>query len=259
MSTVSPLYNQAQCVLTDPTGTSGVTGPLFLRESTIEKGSVTVTGRISGLTAGSHGFHIHEGSDIAELCTGAGGHYNPDGNDHAGPDDTLKHKGDWGNIVADSDGFALLHYSHDGVSLEEETGNIMGRAIVVHAGEDDLGTGGDEGSLATGNAGGRVACCIITELDDTALPIGSRCNATPGNKRPSCAGELCCGTGTEPVDENPDTVEICLAWGTPTVNIVAPSDYNTAATVSIYTFLCIGGRKLVSSISAFVASMYMMA
>ena len=39
--------------------------------------------------------------------------------------------------------------------------NIIGRAIVVHAREDDLGQGGDEGSLKTGNAGGRVGCCVI--------------------------------------------------------------------------------------------------
>ena len=49
-----------------------------------------------------------------------------------------------------------------GVSLKAgNEDNILGRAIVVHAGEDDLGLGGDEGSLATGNAGARVACCKI--------------------------------------------------------------------------------------------------
>ena len=39
--------------------------------------------------------------------------------------------------------------------------SILGRAVVVHAGEDDLGQGGDEGSLKTGNAGGRVGCGVI--------------------------------------------------------------------------------------------------
>ena len=38
---------------------------------------------------------------------------------------------------------------------------VLGKAIVVHAGEDDLGLGGDDGSLATGNAGGRRACGVI--------------------------------------------------------------------------------------------------
>ena len=39
--------------------------------------------------------------------------------------------------------------------------NIRGKAIVVHAGEDDLGLGGDQGSISTGNAGSRLGCCLI--------------------------------------------------------------------------------------------------
>ena len=31
----------------------------------------------------------------------------------------------------------------------------------VHAGEDDFGRGGDEGSRTTGNAGARLSCCVI--------------------------------------------------------------------------------------------------
>ena len=39
--------------------------------------------------------------------------------------------------------------------------SVSGRAVVVHAGTDDLGEGGVESSAKTGNAGGRVGCCII--------------------------------------------------------------------------------------------------
>ena len=40
----------------------------------------------------------------------------------------------------------------------------MGRSIVIHALEDDLGKGTDAESKLTGNAGGREACCVIEEL-----------------------------------------------------------------------------------------------
>lgn len=39
--------------------------------------------------------------------------------------------------------------------------SVIGRAVVVHSGTDDLGLRGDEGSLKTGNAGGRVGCGVI--------------------------------------------------------------------------------------------------
>lgn len=39
--------------------------------------------------------------------------------------------------------------------------NIIGRGLIIHADTDDCGTGGDEASLANGNAGKRIACAVI--------------------------------------------------------------------------------------------------
>ena len=39
--------------------------------------------------------------------------------------------------------------------------SIVGRACVVHSGEDDLGTGGHDDSKTTGHAGGRLGCGVI--------------------------------------------------------------------------------------------------
>ena len=38
---------------------------------------------------------------------------------------------------------------------------LVGRAFIVHEDKDDLGQGGDAGSLATGNAGGRLGGGLI--------------------------------------------------------------------------------------------------
>ena len=40
-------------------------------------GILKITGTVSGLTQGSHGFHVHEIPDTSDQCRAAGGHFNP--------------------------------------------------------------------------------------------------------------------------------------------------------------------------------------
>jgi Cu-Zn family superoxide dismutase len=75
----------------------------------------------------------------------------------------VRHVGDLGNIEANDDGLVTLNMQDSHISLSGPN-SIIGRAFVVHEKEDDLGKGGDEGSLKTGNAGGRVTCGIIAIL-----------------------------------------------------------------------------------------------
>lgn len=117
-----------------------------------------LVGRVTGLEPGEHGFHIHQYGDLSNGCESAGPHFNPDGVDHG--DATEGHVGDLGNITADENGVAEINLILRRVDLSGDR-SVVGRAIVVHADEDDLGQGGDEESLKTGNAGDRVGCGVI--------------------------------------------------------------------------------------------------
>ena len=118
-----------------------------------------IKGTITGLEPGAHGFHIHEFGDMSDGCKSMGGHYNPDNVNHG--DLNEGHVGDLGNIEADENGKADFSIRAHRVDLIGDR-SVVGRGIVVHADPDDLGKGGDEESLKTGNAGDRLACGVIT-------------------------------------------------------------------------------------------------
>ncbi len=118
-------------------------------------GETKIVGDISGLSPGEHGFHIHQWGDCsAPDGKSAGGHYNPFNNPHGGPTDNIRHVGDLGNIKAGENGQAHFEMTDRVISLTGPN-SIIGRAVIVHAGRDDLK------SQPTGNAGSRVACGVI--------------------------------------------------------------------------------------------------
>ncbi|CAD5114361.1 DgyrCDS3498 [Dimorphilus gyrociliatus] len=147
---------KAVCVLS---GTAGVKGTVSFEQAKAD-GPVTVTGEITGLTPGKHGFHVHEFGDNTNGCTSAGAHFNPHGKEHGAPEDEVRHVGDLGNVEADASGVAKVNITDSLVNLTGSL-SVIGRTIVVHADPDDLGKGGHELSKTTGNAGARVACGVI--------------------------------------------------------------------------------------------------
>jgi len=86
--------------------TTGSTVHGIVRFETVP-GGVHITAQLEGLSAGDHGFHIHEFGDCSAADgTSAGGHFNPTGASHAGPDAAERHVGDLGNITANAQGMA---------------------------------------------------------------------------------------------------------------------------------------------------------
>ncbi|KAM0949596.1 putative superoxide dismutase [Dioscorea sansibarensis] len=139
-------------------GNSDVEGVVTLIQE--DDGPTTVKVRVTGLTPGFHGFHLHEFGDTTNGCISTGAHFNPNNLTHGAPEDQIRHAGDLGNIVANSDGVAEATIVDNQIPLSGPNA-VIGRALVVHELEDDLGKGGHELSLTTGNAGGRLACGVV--------------------------------------------------------------------------------------------------
>jgi Cu-Zn family superoxide dismutase len=117
---------------------------------------VLVTARISGLSPGSHGFHIHEKGDCSSGDgLSAGGHFNPASQPHAHPSTMTRHAGDMPMLVADSNGNASLSVELDVMTVGSGPNDIVGRGLIVHKDPDDFKT------QPTGNSGARVACGVI--------------------------------------------------------------------------------------------------
>ena len=137
---------------------------------------------IPHLFQGKHALHIHVFGDFSEGFTSAGGIFNPFGRNHGAPDDEERMVGDlgicspslqWylnglltirlccsGNIEAGEDGVAVFNIEDRQVKLIGPH-SIIGRSIIVKANEDDLGRGGHEFSLTTGNSGSRLAGGVV--------------------------------------------------------------------------------------------------
>jgi Cu-Zn family superoxide dismutase len=142
---------KAICVMQSLSGSS-VTGVVYFTQKGDE---IEITGKISGLTPGRHGFHVHEYGDMTDpKGMSTGGHFNPEGKKHGGPHDKDRHVGDLGNITANKDGVAELNFKDKMIKLSGPN-SIIGRGLIVHAKEDD------EKTQPTGDAGGRVAGGVI--------------------------------------------------------------------------------------------------
>lgn len=152
-----------------------------------DDGKVFVKARLAGLTPGFHGFHVHSVGVCDPAATdpsgnpvpffSAGSHYNPVATNTHGA-----HAGDMPPLLVAQDGSAVLKFKTDRFTLAELR-DADGSAVIVHAGADNLAHipattstgaeryhshsenvfGADSASKATGDAGSRFGCGIVTK------------------------------------------------------------------------------------------------
>ena len=157
----NPIERSAICILSSET----VKGTIFFHQiSKYDK--VHVKFYIEGPRNQTHAIHIHEFGDTRHGCNSLGPHFNPMNQTHGSLIyDMPRHVGDLiNNITFNSCGKFRYEYDDDLINLFSDDFSIIGRSIVIHEGQDDLGLA--EGtkqkeSLISGNAGKRICCGII--------------------------------------------------------------------------------------------------
>jgi Cu-Zn family superoxide dismutase len=147
----APIVTRAVAVLV-PTKGNTLAGTIWFDKTAT---GVHVHGAVTGLAPKSvHGFHIHEfGDQSSDDGMAAGGHFNPEGHVHGGPDSPMHHAGDMGNLTADDAGKATVDLTIMGVSISDGKEPILGHGVVLHAGEDNL--------QPNANPGARMAVGVI--------------------------------------------------------------------------------------------------
>lgn len=117
-------------------------------------GAMSGAVRVSGLTPGPHGMHLH----MVGQCAGpdfqsAGAHLNPDGKQHGMENPMGAHQGDLPDVVVAADGSGTASFT-----AQTRIAALMdadGSALVIHEKPDDGRTD------PSGNSGARLLCGVI--------------------------------------------------------------------------------------------------
>jgi superoxide dismutase, Cu-Zn family len=127
-------------------------------ELTGTKSGVLIAIEVNGLPADQWvAFHVHQTGtcDHTTAHESAGGHFNPTDVEHGYLAETGPHAGDMPNQYVPADGTLRAQVFNTAVSLEEGDTAIKGKALMVHAAQDDYS------GQPSGNAGDRLACAVI--------------------------------------------------------------------------------------------------
>ena len=135
-----------------------VTGQAFFSE---KSGKVKVEISLTSAEPGPTAVHLHSTGDCSsEDAMSSGGHWNPTKDKHGKWGEGQFHSGDIGNINIDERGKGVLilidQHNRWSIGGPAET-NVIGRAVVVHQGRDDMV------SHPSGAAGKRTGCGPVIE------------------------------------------------------------------------------------------------
>lgn len=169
-ASAAPAENSSSVTLKDPAGASVGTATIAQVGNHLE-----LTVEAHGLKPGFHGLHFHqvgkcEANSTAPSGGPAGDFLSAGGHLQVGDQNTKPASGDLTSLEVRSDGTAKLVTTTDSVKLDD----IKGKALMVHANADNFGnipsrytqpggaTGPDADTQATGDAGSRVACGVVS-------------------------------------------------------------------------------------------------
>ena len=124
---------------------------------------VKIVVEIDKAPPGKKGVHIHEKGDCSDIKgESMGGHFSPQGDQHALPTEKSqaeRHLGDLGNIDISKDGTGRLEVTVERANLKKgDPMSFLGRAIVIHSGEDKGAT-----KQPSGSSGTPMACAVIKD------------------------------------------------------------------------------------------------
>jgi superoxide dismutase, Cu-Zn family len=126
----------------------------------VASGGVLFRVELKNIPPGPHAFHVHENGTCEPTFEAAGGHFNPDGRPHGVKAKGGPHAGDLGNLHVPESRRITAEVHAPGVTLAAGKPNSLlggnGTTLVLHAKADD------HSSQPAGDAGGRIACGVIT-------------------------------------------------------------------------------------------------
>lgn len=149
-----PTDRLGQATLRLANGLPGGTAQLLANGS-----QVNISIAAAGLSQGVHAVHLHQtGSCEAPDFESAGDHLNPQNAQHGHENPAGPHFGDLPNLTIGASGAGTVSATLRG-TREQALAWIFdadGTAVVIHASADDYRTD------PSGNAGGRIACGVLT-------------------------------------------------------------------------------------------------